>query len=487
MLRHVAPQCIAPILVLITLNLGSAIFAKLQVLLTPPRIELRGERFLLLGWKHDLSCPAGNVADVGFEGPTLGVTFHSTSDVEPDDVRTSLDDQLSKMGCHAALNGRLFRREDIEELRLALGFPGLEAAAPRTPLGVFHRDLERRLPRARVTGALILVIAATLLVMTLSGVSPLIPDASDMVLWGANYGPRTLGGEPWRLLSSMFLHFGIAHAFFNVWVLWDVGRLLERLIGPWSFAVVYVLTGLAGSLLGVFVHPGVVSAGASGAVFGLFGALLGYSTWGGRAIPRAALRELRMSGISFLLVNLLLGLQMEAIDWAAHLGGLGCGLVFGVFLRLGAGLGQAALAWTMGTAGALALVAGVLAAPPPPDDYVAAFESFTESEARVLSHLRQAEEKVQRGAMTEAQFAETLEAEGLKPWIEMREQMARLKGAPGLVQRRLSRFLEYMDLRKEGWELVISGIRNHDQEALQQARKKLEGADRLVRDAASGK
>src|SRR6202011_2677222 len=107
--------------------------------------------------------------------------------------------------------------------------------------------------------------------MVATGVHWLSPTTADLIKWGADYGPRTTAGEWWRLGSSMFLHLGIIHIAFNMVVLWDIGRFTERLLGNAGFLIVYVLSGLFGSLASVLINPHIPSAGASGAVFGLYG------------------------------------------------------------------------------------------------------------------------------------------------------------------------------------------------------------------------
>ena len=93
--------------------------------------------------------------------------------------------------------------------------------------------------------------------------------------WGANFGPATQDGQWWRLFTALFVHFGVVHLAMNMWALWDVGRLMERLHGPWRLALLYFGSGVLGNLLSLVVQGNqAVSGGASGAVFSLYGALL---------------------------------------------------------------------------------------------------------------------------------------------------------------------------------------------------------------------
>ena len=92
--------------------------------------------------------------------------------------------------------------------------------------------------------------------------------------WGANYGPLTLSGQWWRLVTYMFVHGGLIHIAFNMWCLWDLGAMCESLYGRWTFAAMYLITGVGGGLARLAWDPMVPSVGASGAIFGLAGALI---------------------------------------------------------------------------------------------------------------------------------------------------------------------------------------------------------------------
>ena len=183
-----------------------------------------------------------------------------------------------------------------------------------------------------VTQAIFGLCIAVFIGMTLSGASPMSPDGEKMVNWGANWSVATLTGQPWRLLTSCFLHFGIIHLAFNMWCLWSLGELVERLYGHFTFACVYLLCGVAGSMASVWWHAApVVSAGASGAIFGIAGAAiaslkLGEFNNGGMA--HGVMRSL----IAFVGYNVVFGLVIGTIDNACHIGGLLAGLLLGALI-----------------------------------------------------------------------------------------------------------------------------------------------------------
>jgi rhomboid protease GluP len=154
----------------------------------------------------------------------------------------------------------------------------------------------------------------------------------DALAWGANIGPYTLSGQWWRLLSYMFLHGGLMHIAFNMWCLWDLGALCESLYGRWTFGALYLLTGVGGGLASVAWNPGTFSVGASGAIFGLAGALLASFYLGEFSVPKAALSGPLKSLAFFVGFNLFFGQVVGGIDNACHIGGLITGLILGALI-----------------------------------------------------------------------------------------------------------------------------------------------------------
>jgi rhomboid protease GluP len=167
--------------------------------------------------------------------------------------------------------------------------------------------------------------------MVASGISFITPQTDQVLHWGADYGPYTLSGQYWRLITSMFLHFGIIHIFGNMWCLWSLGRLAEKLLGSLSVVGIYLMTGIGASLLSLSWDPMRVSAGASGAIFGIAGALISVLYFGKLGLQPEGVKKLLGYVVRFAFLNLVFGLQGH-IDNMAHLGGLVTGLLIGVFL-----------------------------------------------------------------------------------------------------------------------------------------------------------
>ena len=155
-----------------------------------------------------------------------------------------------------------------------------------------------------------------------------------MIQFGANFGPFTLSGQWWRLFTYMFLHGGIWHIAMNMWCLWNLGELCESLYGPWTYAAIYGITGVAGGLASVGWNPNVLSVGASGALFGLTGALIASFALGEFSFSGLPIRSTLTSLLFFAGFTLFIGGTFSGIDNACHIGGLVSGLIFGALIAL---------------------------------------------------------------------------------------------------------------------------------------------------------
>ncbi len=156
-------------------------------------------------------------------------------------------------------------------------------------------------------------------------------NVRNMIAWGANFAPYVTRGEYWRLFTANWLHFGIQHLLFNGYSLYALGRSVESLFGPRRFAVLYLLTGVSGALASYIFTDG-LSAGASTALLGLFGALMVYFYRQREVIGNSSRAQLRQLVI-VLIINVVFGfLPGSRIDNWGHAGGLLGGLMLGWFL-----------------------------------------------------------------------------------------------------------------------------------------------------------
>ena len=144
-------------------------------------------------------------------------------------------------------------------------------------------------------------------------------SATSLAIFGGNNLLLVQNGEVWRILTSAFLHVGLIHLVVNMYSLAIIGTLVDTLIGKWKFLFIYFISAIGGNLLSlVFSQANVVSVGASGALFGLMGALL-YFGYHYRLYLSEAIRN---QIIPIILINLLIGFIVPGIDNVAHIGGL---------------------------------------------------------------------------------------------------------------------------------------------------------------------
>lgn len=154
-------------------------------------------------------------------------------------------------------------------------------------------------------------------------------NVETLITLGAKYNPSMIAGEWWRLMSSMFLHIGFLHLAMNMLALYYLGTAVERIYGSSRFLVIYFLAGIAGSLTS-FTFSMNVSAGASGAIFGLFGALLFF----GIIHKKVFFQTIGRNIITIVAINIMIGFVVPQIDIGAHLGGLIAGFIASAIVYL---------------------------------------------------------------------------------------------------------------------------------------------------------
>lgn len=177
-----------------------------------------------------------------------------------------------------------------------------------------------------ITPIIINLNIAIFILMMITGVSAILPDSESLINWGANFRPATLNGEWWRLITNCFLHIGVIHLLMNMYAFIYIGLLLEPHLDKTLFAAAYLLTGISASVASLWWHELSISAGASGAIFGMYGVFLAMLTT--NLIEKAARKALLTSIVIFVAYNLMNGVK-GGIDNAAHIGGLVSGLIIG--------------------------------------------------------------------------------------------------------------------------------------------------------------
>ena len=322
-------------------------------------------------------------------------------------------------------------------------------------------------------------------IMVATGVSFLSPDTRSLTAWGANAGALTVQGQWWRLFTSMFLHIGIIHLACNMAVLWSIGSVVERFLGRTGFAVVYLLAGLCGSLASIAWNPDVVSAGASGAIFGLYGALLGFLLRDRERIPGDVLQKATKNALVFLGYNLVFGLANRGIDVACHVGGLLGGFVCGYAIALpptpeamSRRMRTNVRVLAAGTAGVIALAWAL----PKDRSFQSRFARVETIEAQAARTFDEASARVRAGTLTDAGFADAIENEVLPALDRFQTQMALLAQDPRANTRALAALQRFTDARRDAFWHIAHALRTKDQAEAGEALKQLNEAGRQFQE-----
>jgi rhomboid protease GluP len=307
----------------------------------------------------------------------------------------------------------------------------------------FEARLQKMTP---VTWALYLMVALNVgvwLANVLSGVSAFKPTSSELLRWGANSAASVVEDRQyWRLLTATFLHAGVLHIALNMLGLWEAGKQLNRLYGNFQFLLIYFASALVGSGLSLhFSAQQAVSVGASGAVFGVLGALLTAMYRHRGHIPGMMSKNVMTSQGVFLVYALGQGFAKEGIDNAAHIGGLLAGGLLAWLLvgKMDETQGSQRRQVTV-MAGLLlpaAAVAALVLTTPEPRVHHRQLFAFQAGLARILPDLQAAEKALQAdgkaastGKLTTAQFAQAIETRHLPAYLKVERALAPLSVPP---------------------------------------------------------
>jgi membrane associated rhomboid family serine protease len=326
----------------------------------------------------------------------------------------------------------------------------------------FRDALRARTPWVVVTPTLVALNVA-IFVFMLFGAGAL-SDPQTLVGWGANFGPRTTNGEWWRLATSMFVHSGMLHLVVNVAALVSIGFILERLVGGLAVAAVYVAAGVLASLVSLSVYPLSVSAGASGAIFGLYGLLLASSIWtmlrhSSVTIPLMAVKRLGPAAAVFMLYTV----ANDGLGSTAELTGLVTGLVCGLVLARRVNDGKpparrvaAAMAATVAIAVAAAVVLHGVTDVRPEMARVVAVED------RTATAYQTAVGRFKNGRISAEALAQMID-QTIVPELQAADsRLKALDRVPHEQQPLVAAAQDYFRLRFESWRLRAEGLRKTD-------------------------
>ena len=345
--------------------------------------------------------------------------------------------------------------------------PGL-TADPRERLIRFHTTLLRMTP---VTWAIPTIVGANVLIfvaMLAAGAGLFGPPLDMMRQWGANFGPLTLGGQWWRLFTCTFLHFGVVHLGFNMYVLWQIGHFVERLVGNVGLLILYVAAGIAASIASLAWNPTLTSAGASGAVFGVCGALLGFIVLRRDTIPMEVIKGLRSSMMTFVIYNAAFALLLSFIDWAAHAGGFVYGICCGMILSQPVVAESTRSRWKRNSilvvASAVILPAACWLLPPAPPDVVAEVNNVLSMDAKTSQQAVSLINQWQQNALTSEQVVEALQRQVL-PNLQQAIDTVDSFGAQSTVKPEfLVKLRRSLLKRHESIQTLVDAIRSDDQQ-----------------------
>lgn len=380
--------------------------------------------------------------------------------------------------------------------------PNLSPASPRPESSAAATVLEPLRGRAWWRSASAFLIACNILVALIAFVFGAGLWHSDRVVqlaWGANFGPATKDGEWWRLGSAMFLHFGVLHLGTNMVALFDSGRLVESAFGWRRFVGVYFVSGLVGNLLSLYVHGDqAASGGASGAIFGVYGALLIYLVWHRRRLLPQDFRWMFWAASASALGMLALGVFIPGIDNAAHFGGLLAGMSAGFVLlpplKAGVAPDLKVRLWASSVFFGVVLIL-FLCIPEPTyrwTDEVTArtgIQLFIAEDAKINARLRDILEEGRRAGVSFDQVAGKIETDVAEPYVQSFEQLSELDiGAKTPSAERVEILRRYAAIRRDASHELAAGLRQKNRQqvlnALEKSSRAAQGADKESRSAA---
>jgi membrane associated rhomboid family serine protease len=418
----------------------------------------------------------------GWQRTWLGVPIEAQVILQTADVRnavregTSLRFDVSRR--YRLANRVRFRPENLEQTTALLDkLPGVTTAGflrRWTAIRDFNQKLEAIGGRPWVTPiivALNVVVFTAMAVETrkLGGFTP-----QELWTWGANFGPLTVNGQWWRLFTALFVHFSSLHIFLNMWALWNVGRLSERLFGRATLLCVYVAAGILASLTSIAWNPSLSSVGASGAIFGVFGAFLAFLSRQRRQLPPSIVSKHWISTSAFVLFNLISGASQPGIDNAAHVGGLLSGFVLGYTLarpldreirkRFPIKQSLAAAAFFVALAiTAVWQVKGIGSELTIPEQFFRKHSAYISGESQNLQLWNAMAQRASSGSMSDAEMSQRFEQDILPFWQTQRDQLKKegetLKGPERAYVLLVADFAEF---RYEWAVAVIEATKNSD-------------------------
>jgi rhomboid protease GluP len=350
----------------------------------------------------------------------------------------------------------------------------------------FLDRLHARVPRLWVTHGLVGVCAVIFIIEMWLSHSWWTVRSDVLLAMGANFGPRVHAGEVWRLLTSVFLHGSPLHIGLNMLALWQVGYFIERIYGRAGALLLFIVCGLAGSLASIWWRAQGLSVGASGAIFGLYGALLVWLIRRRHEVPLGIFKQLRSGTVSFIGYSLFAGVALPGIDNAAHVGGLVSGMLLG--LGMAAPIGESPSAQWRQRSTWLALVVTIFCASllwrsaPQPAVIRQQQIEFSEAAREFALHDAQLEQQVQSlmarvraRQISPSDAARELDEVLLPDWQRQIDHLAAIPLAP-VDKTRHQALLSYATLHGSALQMLARGLLTGQPRWLQLAQQRQQEA-----------
>jgi len=338
-----------------------------------------------------------------------------------------------------------------------------------------YKALYARSRWAPVTPTICTINIAIFVLMLLDGRGTSAPET--LAAWGASISPRTLNGEWWRMLTTLFVHPGVMYLLVSIAGLLQLGLILERFVGAFAFAGVYLAAGISASLIGLFTAPE-SSVGAAPAILGTYGLLAAASMWstfrrGGAAIPLEAFKRIAPGAALFILY----AVATRRLDSPGGLTGLAVGFAGGLVMTKDISTRKPPMrlvAGTMAAAVAIAAAAAVIMRPPQRDltSVRSEVEHLVAIEAHTTYSYGKAVERFKKGLITAQALTDLIDRTILP---ELHAAAARLKAldrVPDEQRPLVSTAEHYLSLRDESWRLRAKALRASDMMKLREADRK---------------
>jgi rhomboid protease GluP len=355
-------------------------------------------------------------------------------------------------------------------------------------VGEFHRQLATARPWTLVTAGLVAIPCGVLLVLSINSVNPLdlrlAADLAALKPWGASFGPLTANGEGWRLVTAVFMPVNLVQCLINALALWRLGQFLERVIGGFALAVLFVLCGFVGNLAALVWDSGSVTAGMAPAIVGLVAAAVAFQVRCRGTIPRAAARRFRLVLAAFLAFNVGGELLQGCLVLQAYAGAAATGFLAG--LLLGRPVTSAADPTRAARTGILAFATIIVAlvAPmftPRVDNLDALYGELARVDDRSQEIYDDARISRDAGRLKDEATANIIEEDILPYWREMSSVFDRLKHPLPRDVERLARIKRYARLRDEAWQTLADGLRQGSADLIDAAATTMAQADEAAK------